>query len=68
MIRKMADYTNNKYGKGVLSLSKYMLDVWVPEVSIYYEVMINKLEVTVSGKGVHRRKGDMGYVGKFASF
>ena len=57
---KMAVYTKNKYGEDLLSLSKYMLDVWIPEVSTYYEVRINKLEVTVSGKGCMAEKTTWG--------
>ena len=34
MIQEMRRYTDRKYGEGKVSLSRYLLDVWIPEVRL----------------------------------
>ena len=34
MIQEMKRYTDRKYGEGEVSLSRYLLDVWIPEVRL----------------------------------
>ena len=34
MIQEMRRFTDREYGEGKVSLSRYLLDVWIPEVRL----------------------------------